>query len=236
MLVEPFDMRPDDQSDVWQQFPKEYTDADIQQAIKNRKYKDSIAPPYKVEISSDMQEYVAFQEIPLFGAHFFYAFSPTEKIHQWQNFNRLNIPNRIAKALQLQCEAESPIKGRASQARKSKPKTKQDVRSKTLPSVPCQGEEWQGPLTEGGERGAEAPDNNTNAPNAPKTPVVPAVPAHLQRLLVKTSNRSEPQILFFSFKTTDKFDLFFQQANPPKLVLKPNLSHKDEPSRSNTGK
>ena len=45
-----------------------------------------------------MTEYVAFQEIPQFGCHFYYAYSP-HSVDTWQNFNKLNIPKKFIPSL-----------------------------------------------------------------------------------------------------------------------------------------
>ena len=112
VLVEPFDIAPEDQSDQWKNFPQEYTTADVDRFIKMRYYRDSKTPPYKTEFSQNLCEYVAYQEIPYFGAHFYYAFSPKERIDTWQNFNKLHLPRKYVKALQLSSEEVSPIKAR----------------------------------------------------------------------------------------------------------------------------
>ena len=114
MLVEPFDEAPQEPRGEWQNFKKIYTPADINRAVRDRMYKDAQTQAYKIEISEDQQEFVAFQEIPYFGAHFYYAFSPTEKINQWQKFNKLKIPRKYVEAMQLADPTHSPIKGRIS--------------------------------------------------------------------------------------------------------------------------
>lgn len=44
---------------------------------------------YKSEVHVDSYEYLAFQEIPLFGAHFYYAYSPHEPIYEWKNVGKI---------------------------------------------------------------------------------------------------------------------------------------------------
>ena len=106
-------------SDVWQDFARIYTTKDINTAVHQRMFRDSFTPAYQIEISQNLQEYVAFQEIPLFGAHFYYAFSPNMKINHWQNFNTFKIPRYYVEALQKLQEIqiqdeESPIRGKFS--------------------------------------------------------------------------------------------------------------------------
>lgn len=114
MLVAPFDKAPEEPRDAWQDFLLTYSSADINQAIKDRMYHEAQTPAYKIEISQDQQEYAAFQEIPYFGAHFYYAFSPNEKINQWQNFHKLKVPRKYVEAMAIADAPESPIKGRIS--------------------------------------------------------------------------------------------------------------------------
>ena len=126
ILVEPFNLPPQDMSHAWQGFAREYTTKDINTAVHQRMFRDSFTPAYQIEISQNLQEYVAFQEIPLFGAHFYYAFSPNMKINHWQNFNTFKIPRYYVEALQkLQAietlEEESPIRGKFSKI-KARPK------------------------------------------------------------------------------------------------------------------
>lgn len=41
------------------------------------------------EIYVESYEYLAFQKLPLFGAHFFYAYSPHEPIQEWKNVDKI---------------------------------------------------------------------------------------------------------------------------------------------------
>lgn len=41
------------------------------------------------EIHVESYEYLAFQKLPLFGAHFYYAYSPHGPIHTWQNVDKI---------------------------------------------------------------------------------------------------------------------------------------------------
>lgn len=114
MLVEPFDKVPQDPREVWHRFEKDYTPADINVAIRSRMNRDALTPSYQIEISQDQQEYIAFQEISYFGAHFYYAFSPTEKINHWKMFSKLKVPKKYIDAMLIADITESPMKGRIS--------------------------------------------------------------------------------------------------------------------------
>lgn len=50
------------------------------------------------DIQIDSHEFVAFQNIPLFGAHLYYAFSPNESVHNWTKFKKFTT-NRDLKFL-----------------------------------------------------------------------------------------------------------------------------------------
>lgn len=78
----------------WDNFAREYTISDAKNFIKEAEFKELEAPPYQIDVSNDMKEYVAFQEIPKFGCHFYYAYSP-HSLDTWQNFNKLNIPKKL---------------------------------------------------------------------------------------------------------------------------------------------
>lgn len=54
------------------------------------------------DVQIDSQEFLAFQEIPLFGAHFYYAYSPNERVQRWKNFNKFASQKEIAVVNQMQ--------------------------------------------------------------------------------------------------------------------------------------
>lgn len=41
------------------------------------------------EIHVESHEYLAFQRLPLFGAHFYYAYSPHEPVRTWRNVDKI---------------------------------------------------------------------------------------------------------------------------------------------------
>ncbi|XP_018326206.1 uncharacterized protein LOC108737680 isoform X2 [Agrilus planipennis] len=75
---------PDCQS--LQDVAKELLDIETEELGECSKY-----PPYMVEYSSNMLEYVSYQEIPLFGAHVYYAISK-EPIGLWYHANKGAVP------------------------------------------------------------------------------------------------------------------------------------------------
>lgn len=194
MLLEPFDTAPQEPRDQWQDFPKVYTTTDINKAAAFRMIKSSQAPPYKIDVSQDLHEYVAFQEIPFFGAHFYYAFSPTEKLPKWKNFDRLKVPKKIVDKAAVALEAESPIKGRFSQKRADR--HAKQPRAKTLmiakPTATKHAKPtWEGPIEEEPEPEPEPPKKSmisipTNGP-------VKAIPAGLQRRMAEAEKQSKFQ-------------------------------------------
>lgn len=208
MLVEPFDKYPaNDQFNVWRNFPKVYTISDINDNVKRRLFKDVIAPPYKVEISEDMHEYAAFQEIPFFGAHFFYAFSPTETIDNWQNFNKLNVPKKIANALKLDVPKYSPIKGRVSQRPGRRLKKAQPAVDGEIPQPKAA---WEGVVEEVPEPEPEPPKRNMIV--IPIDGPVKEIPAALRRLMTRNIKNRE-WILGFLVKPSDS-GMNFSPARP----------------------
>jgi hypothetical protein len=54
------------------------------------------------EIQIDSQEFVAFQKIPFFGAHFYFAFSPNEPIQTWPNFKKISTNKKLKILRELQ--------------------------------------------------------------------------------------------------------------------------------------
>jgi hypothetical protein len=139
MLVEPFDVAPPEPRSQWQNFAKEYSASDIYNSVKQRMFKDALTPPYRVNISQDMQEYVAFQEISFFGAHFFYAFSPTEKINNWQSFRKLNVPKKYAAALMIADPDESAIMGRITTKPEDRVRIAKEKQARPKVTIPTDG-------------------------------------------------------------------------------------------------
>lgn len=198
MLVEPFNQAPNGPQNQWQNFAQVYTNSDIVQAAMERLYKDGKTPPYKIEISQDLQEYVAFQEIPFFGAHFFYAFSPTEKIHEWQKFNQLKIPKKYVEALKLDVPPESPIKGRISRPG-HRTMRKRGTRL-AAPSLLIQKlkvlkkPQREAPIEEGEETSAE-PQRKALI-SIPTDGPVSKIPPALQRRMAEAERQSKREIKF----------------------------------------
>ena len=186
MLVEPFDVPPREiQSEQWFNFEKEYTRKDINEAVIQRLYKDSLTPPYKIDISQDLHEYSCFQEIPFFGAHFYYAFSPRDRIDKWDRFNKLNVPKKLVELLRSDDPPESPIKGRGHGGPKERgviftPSTM--VRAKAPPRAG-----WQGTIEEEPEDAEATPQPMISIPlDAPGKPI----PLKLQRRMSAAADKS----------------------------------------------
>lgn len=110
VLVEPFHESPQEPMDVWQNLPK-YTNDDINKAVLLRQFSDAIQPPYRIEVNSNFTEYLAFQEIPFFGAHLYFAYSPADDIRTWQNFQMHKLPPREARRLPLVSQNEEAAGG-----------------------------------------------------------------------------------------------------------------------------
>lgn len=189
MLVEPFNVAPEDQSGQWKNFEKAYSALDIHRAVKQRVLKDAYAPPYKVEISQNMKQFTAFQEIPFFGAHCFYASSVDERLEKWQNFNKLNVPQKYIKALELEDQIEeSPIKRckfpkqSLAYPRQGKPKA---IASKL--KKPSAKPGWEGPIE---EEVAPEPENKT-AVSFPTDVPHSNLPAKLQKRFIEGARKSE---------------------------------------------
>lgn len=189
----------------WQDFQKEYTTADINRAVNERLFKDAFTPPYQIEISQDLHEYVAFQEIPLFGAHFYYAFSPVQTINHWQNFKILNVPKNYVKALErlekIQADVpESPIKGRISRKPKDRVKGRNGPAKSTSMPKPKAKPQRTVPQWEGGVEEEPEPE-----PEPPKKPMiviptdvpVAAIPPALQRRMAAAEKQSELEVFSF---------------------------------------
>lgn len=95
-LVGPFEKPPIDK-----QLPTinpPYQQEDLVREILAVEFKQFGTPPYHVEVSSDLREYVAYQLIQKFGAHFYYAFS-TDPISKWENCENAILPNGYEKRI-----------------------------------------------------------------------------------------------------------------------------------------
>lgn len=126
---------------------------DARKFIKETALKDQKAPPYTIDVSNDLKEYVAFQEIPQFGCHVYYAYSP-DSLGTWQNFNKLNIPKKFIPSLyspeELKEIEESNIIPRIKEKQRQQLIDRQKVvKARTAP--------WVGPI------------DDPNAKIAPKT-------------------------------------------------------------------
>lgn len=192
MLVEPFNVPPREiQSEQWFNFEREYTRKDINEAVIQRLYKDSLTPSYKIDISQDLHEYSCYQEIPFFGAHFYYAFSPRERIDKWAKFNKLNVSKKLVETLRSDDPPESPIKGRGHGVPKARgviftPSTvtraNRSVRTKAPPRAG-----WQGAIDEEPEETPAAPKPMISIPlDAPGKPI----PLKLQRRMSAAADKS----------------------------------------------
>ena len=98
MLVEPFNDPPKSMNSKWDDFDKEYTLQDIKNSVLKQNGLDLITPQYKIDISRDLMEYVAYQEIPNFGCHFYYAFS-LQQLPNWQKFSKFKVPKKLISTL-----------------------------------------------------------------------------------------------------------------------------------------
>lgn len=56
---------------------------------------DAWGTPYAIEISNDLKEFVAAQEIPNFGVQVYYAMSTDDPIHKWSMFDERRLPKFI---------------------------------------------------------------------------------------------------------------------------------------------
>lgn len=183
VLVEPFNVAPQEPREQWQELEKDFTTADINRAVKQRLFQDAKAPPYTIDISQDLHEFVALQEIPFFGAHFYYAFSPTETINQWRNFDKLKVPRKFTKDMPV----DSPIKGRFGR----KPvtvKTKAAAAKKPKPAMKSAKPQWEGPVEPEPE---VEPEVKTTMITLPTDGPVKAIPAALQRRMLEAEKQSK---------------------------------------------
>lgn len=191
MLVEPFNIPPREiASTQWHNFEREYKREDINDAVIQRLYKDSLTPSYKIDISQDLHEYACFQEIPFFGAHFYYAFSPRERIDKWAKFNKLNVPKNFVETLRRDDPVESPIKGRGKLKARGKPSTTSLSQRGVRPKTPRAA--WQGAIEEESEMEIQTAKPMISIPlNATGKPI----PLKLQRRMGVAAERSSESFL-----------------------------------------
>lgn len=214
VLVEPFHEAPADMSNVFPTFTKEYNTTDIKREVTKRLFHDSFKPPYKMDISQDLHEYVAFQEVPLFGAHFYYAFSPATTINHWQNFSTLKIPRDLLKAFEqledfLAQVPESPIKGRISRKPKSNEKKKSGgAKSSLVPKVKAKPSKEK-PKWEGDAEEPEPEPEPTKKPMVvfPTDGPVKSIPAALQRRMALAEQQSKIEAFYELFLKKQNFQL-----------------------------
>lgn len=91
-LVGPFERFPDERplADYkWSIQPDK-----ISKLILLKEFEKFGEPPISIEIAGDLCEIVTYQEIPCFGAHFYYAYSP-EKLQKWDNLDKGIIPKGL---------------------------------------------------------------------------------------------------------------------------------------------
>ncbi|KAG5677255.1 hypothetical protein PVAND_007027 [Polypedilum vanderplanki] len=198
VLVKPFDEAPQDLSNEWKNFDREYTTKNINAAVTRRLYKDSFTPPYKFEISQDMKEYMAYQEIPFFGAHFYYAFSPRDPIYKWRGFNKMNVPRNLVEKLWKTEEIESPIKGRFFEKPKKVPTVAINVTAKKTPKAKPA---WQGPIAEEPE---EAKKEIRSMISIPITERIKHLPPALQRRMLKADKEREEKLILLQQEKAER--------------------------------
>ena len=93
-LVGPFKSAPNVQQEnnvVGVQDPNVLKVNDIVELIKEDDFQKYGIPPYQVEVSGDLCEYVAYQAIESFGAQFCYGIS-TEPVSNWVNGDKAILP------------------------------------------------------------------------------------------------------------------------------------------------
>ncbi|XP_070490154.1 putative leucine-rich repeat-containing protein DDB_G0290503 [Chironomus tepperi] len=235
LLVDPFDTPPKDMSNQWQNFQRVYNQQDINNAVIHRLYKDSFTPPYQLDLSSNMKEYVAFQEIPFFGAHFYYAFSPREQIDKWTKFNKMNIPKNLVEILRKDEHVESPVKGRLIPKVQSRPAaepSKISIKPKTPKVLGKKKPEWED-LIEPEESEAE-PERKQPTIVIPTDVPAKNIPPALQRRMAKAEQERQERLAKKAHENKDKSS---KGAVPKKSLpqkrsvgLKPSASQKT-PSR-----
>ena len=201
LLVDPFDAPPKDMTSQWHNFGKVYNQEDINNAVIHRLYKDSFTPPYQLDLSSDLKEYVAFQEVPFFGAHFYYAFSSRDKIDKWTKFNKMNVPKNLVEILRKDDPVESPIKGRLfprPQSRAAEP-TKITFKPKSQTVLSKKKPDWEDLIEQ--EEAESEPDRKQPTIVIPTDVSVKNIPPALQRRMAKAEQESEFYTIgFLKFK------------------------------------
>lgn len=92
-LVGPFKTVPiDDDDQIDFDGALKIIPADISRMVRQEDFREFGTPPYSVEVSGNLREYVAYQEIPQFGAHFYYAFSGSECVYDWEQAEKAIMP------------------------------------------------------------------------------------------------------------------------------------------------
>lgn len=92
-LVGPFKVIPsDDALSTTADHRQHIQPADISEMVREEEYREFGKPAYDVEVSGNLHDYVAYQEIPQFGAHFYYAHSKTEGIYKWNGAENAILP------------------------------------------------------------------------------------------------------------------------------------------------
>ncbi|KAK6637844.1 hypothetical protein RUM44_008266 [Polyplax serrata] len=71
---------------------------------------DARSIPYTIEISNDLREFVAAQEIPNFGVQMYYAWSSEEPVHKWSMFDEDKFPQYVLDKIKLLKEIKSDDK------------------------------------------------------------------------------------------------------------------------------
>jgi hypothetical protein len=212
MLVEPFNKIPFDVSSTWQDFGKEYTFKDINSKLIQQLYKDVYLPPFQLDMSENMKEITTFQEIPFFGAHFYYAFSPRETVDKWTNFNKMNFTREFIKEFLEDESEELPINVRLHPRyeqhrtfyRESKATLKQKKKVQT--TVAAKKPEWEGPIR-------EEPEEIESEAEKPKPMIsivlggpIKNIPPALQRRMIQAEKESKIKNLFSKDNTLLKID------------------------------
>lgn len=179
ILVDPFNVAPiDPASAQWPKFEREYTLHDINSAVVCEIYKDSLTPPYKIEVSNTLREYVCYQNIPFFGAHFYYAFSLHETIDKWSKFNKLNIPKNQIESLRHE-DVSQPIATRRRVGTPGGHGTKNN--KKVLRPA------WEGPIPDEFESEASVLQPMMSIPLSISKPIPVALKKRMEASLAKSS-------------------------------------------------
>ncbi|KAL7048156.1 hypothetical protein ACKWTF_003246 [Chironomus riparius] len=229
LLVDPFNAPPKDMTSQWHTFSKVYNQEDINNAVIHRLYKDSFTPPYQLDLSSDLKEYIAFQEIPFFGAHFYYAFSPRDKIDKWTNFNKMNVPKNLIEILRKDEFVESPIKGRLFPRPQSRPTepTKITFKPKSQTMLSKKKPEWEDLVEQ--EKAEAEPERKQPTIVIPTDVSVKNIPPALQRRMAKAEQERQERL---SKKSQEKKDHGMPRklgATKRSVSIKPSTSQKKPP-------